>query len=157
MIRIALNREPVTVPLEGPFAGCTVTLRRLTSNEFAEAQDAAKAILADKSRLVELIEKHDLRPEGVRIRELLADLPFLLGVSEWLAAVECGVRAISAWSGFADEEGRPIEVPGRRADAEARQRWRTALESAFLAEPLMRQAMREIDRAAQLLVVEGNG
>ena len=145
MIRIALNREPVTVPLKGPFAGCSVTLRRLTSNVFAEAKDAAVALLRDKSRLVELLEQYDLRPEGRKIRDLTADPEFMAGIGEWLGAVECGVRAITGLDGFRDETGKPIQ-PSREA-----------LEVLFLNEPFLRQVLPQIDAAAQLLVLEGNG
>lgn len=145
MIRIALTREPVTVPLEGPFAGCSVTLRRLTANAFAEAKNAALALLKDKSRLVELLEQYDLRADGRKIRELTSDPEFMAGVGEWLGAVECGVRAITALTGFADEDGKPIEPT------------REAMEVLFLNEPFMRQVLPMIDKAAQLLAVEGNG
>lgn len=157
MIRISLNREPVEEPLRGAFAGCTVTLRRLTSNEFAEASTAAQAIVRDASRLVVLIEEHDLRPEGRKIKALLEDAQFMMGVGEWLGAVECGIRAISAWSGFVGDDGRPIPVPGPKASDEDKAHWRRVMEAAFLSRPFMDQVLPRIDAAAQLLAVEGKG
>lgn len=157
MIRISLNREPVTVPLTGAFTGCTVTLRRLTSNEFAEASAAARALLRDSSKLVELLEEYGLRREGQKLKAALADVDFMMGVGEWLGGVECGVRAISAWSGFCDDDGRPIPVPGVGASPEARAMWRRVLEAAFLSKPFLDQVVPRIDAAAQLLAVEGKG
>lgn len=157
MIRISLNREPVTVPLSGAFAGCTVTLRRLTSNEFAEAGNAAQAVLRDSSRLVELLEEYDLRRDGQKIKAALVDVEFMAGIGQWLAAVECGLRAISAWSGFADDDARPIPVPGARATEAEKAQWRRVLEAAFLSKPFMDQVLPRIDAAAQLLAVEGKG
>lgn len=144
---IALNREPITWPLRPPFAGCTVTLRRLTSNEFTEARNAATALLRDKAALFELLEHWDLRPAGRRIGDLVADVQFMAGIGEWLAAVECGVRAISAWSGFMDSQGpdaRPLPVT------------REVLQAAFLNDILLQQVMPLIDRAANLTASEGN-
>lgn len=145
MIRISLNREPVMVPLSGAFAGCTVTLRRLTSNEFAEATAAALATLRDTGKLVELLEHYDLRPPGRKIKALLDDAGFMMGIGQWLGAVECGVRAISGWTGFTDDTGAPIP-PSREA-----------LEAGFLSKPLMDQVLPRIDAAAQLLAIEGKG
>lgn len=145
MIRISLNREPVTVPLSGAFTGCTITLRRLTSNEFAEANAATQALLRDSSKLVELLEEYGLRPKGKKIKAVLADANFMAGIGSWIAAVECGQRAISAWTGFLDEAGAPIEPA------------RPVLEAAFLSQPLMDQVVHRIDAAAQLLAVEGKG
>lgn len=142
-VRIELDRTPVERALRGAFQGCTVTLRRLTSNEFAEAEAAAKAILQDRGKLYELLEEHDLRPPGKKIRTLGEDPMFLMGVGEWLAAVECGVRAITAWTGFLDADGGPLPVDRR------------ALEAAFLNEPFLKQVLPEIDRAAVLVAVEG--
>lgn len=155
MIRISLNREPVRTPLRGAFSGCTVTLRRLTSNEFAAAQAAAQALLRDSSQLVELLEEYDLRPEGQKIKASLADPQFMMGVGEWIAAVECGIRAISDWSGFYGDDRQPIAVPGPKASEAERKQWRRVLEAAFLSKPLMDQVLPAIDAAAQLLAVEG--
>lgn len=144
---IALNRDPVTFTLAAPFTGCTVTLRRLTSNEFAEARNAATALIRDKSALFALLEDWDLRPRGRKIADLVADLKFMAGIGEWLAAVECGVRAISAWTGFMDApgpEGQPLPVS------------RKALEGAFLNDILLQQIIPLIDRAANLTASEGN-
>ncbi len=143
MIRISLNREPVTVPLTGAFTGCTVTLRRLTSNEFAEANAAAQAILRDSSQLFELLEEHGLRPSGRKVKALLADVNFMMGIGIWLGAVECGVRAISDWTGFTDEGGAPIKPE------------RAVLQAAFMSKPFLDQVLPRIDAAAQLLAVEG--
>lgn len=145
VVRIATNREPVERALTGAYDGCGVTLRRLTANEFAEARNAATAIVRDSSQLVELLEKHELRPRGKKIRDLLRDAAFMMGVGQWLAAVECGVRAISAWRGFVGEDGVTPIAPDREA-----------LEVAFLAEPFLDQVLPMIDAAAQLLVIEGN-
>lgn len=144
-VRIALDRTPVEVALRGGFQGCTVTLRRLTSNEFAEAESAAKAVMQDKGRLVELLEEHDLRPPGRKIRALTEDPMFMVGVGEWLAAVECGVRAITAWTGILAADGTPLPVD------------RKALEAAFLNDAFLRQVLPEIDKAALLVVAEGKG
>lgn len=143
---IALNREPMTFDLEGPFKGCTITLRRLTSNEFAEARNAALALIADKGQLFTLLEQWDLRPKGRRMGDLIKDMRFMAGVGEWLGAVECGFKAISGWTGFMDGSGpdaKPLPVT------------REVLQAAFLNEVLMRQVMPLIDRAANLVVQEG--
>lgn len=145
---IALNREPMTFPLTGGFEGCTVTLRRLTSNEFAEARNAALALLADKGALFTLLEEMDLRPKGRRMGDLIKDAQFMAGVGEWLGAVECGVKAISAWTGFMDGTG---------PDAQPLPVTREVLQAAFLNEHLMRQVTPLIDRAANLVVQEGKG
>lgn len=140
------SREPVEWPLKPPFAGCTVTLRRLTSNEFAEARNAALVLLKDHAALFALLEEWDIRPAGRKIGDLVADPDFMAGVGEWLAAVECGVRAIGAWSGFMDGHGpeaQPVPVT------------RKALEGAMLNDILMRQIVPLIDRAANLAVSEG--
>lgn len=145
MIVIALNREPVVHALTGPFAGASVTLRRLTSNEYEQARAAALSVIRDRSQLVELLERHDLRPAGRKLAEILADVDFMMGVGEWIAAVECGVRAISAWDGFSDETGQAIGPT------------RAALEAAFLSQPFLDQVRPAMDAAAQLLVIEGKG
>lgn len=139
----ALNREPVTVPLRPPYAPAQVTLRRLTSNAFEEASAATQALLRDQGRVALLIEHHDLR-DGRKLKALLTDPDFVLGLSGWITAVECGVRAIIAWSGFCDAERRPLPVT------------REALEVLMLVEPLRDQLMREIQLAAQLVRFEGN-
>lgn len=145
MIVIALNREPVIHPLTGPFAGASVTLRRLTSNEYEEARAAALILLRDRSKLVELLERHDLRPKGRKLDAILSDVDFMMGVGEWIAAVECGVRAISDWSGFVDQDRQPL--PPTRA----------AMEAVFLSQPFLDQVRPAMDAAAQLLVIEGKG
>ena len=79
----------------------------------------------------------------------------MMGVGEWLAAVECGIRAISAWSGFCDQNGAPIPVPGPKASADEKAGWRAVLQQAFLSKPFLDQVLPRIDAAAQLLAVEG--
>lgn len=145
MYRIDLNRGvPVRRSLSGPLTGITVTLRRLRANEFAEAQSAALAILRDRSKLVELLEEYDLRPPRRKLKSLLEDAGFMMGIGQWLAAVECGERAISEWSGLIDENGQALPL-GRRS-----------LEAAFLSQAFLDQVLPLIDAAANLLVLEGN-
>lgn len=147
-VSIAVGREPVTEDLDGPFTGCTITLKRLTSNQFAEARSAAVALIQDRGKLFILMEEHGLRPEGRRLGDLVKDIQFMAGVGEWIAAVECGVRAIKSWTGFMDGQGE---------DAQPLPVTREVLEAAFLNEVFLRQVMPLIDRAANLIVSEGKG
>lgn len=151
MIRLSLDREPLEVSLTGPLEGGRLTLRRLASHELEAARAAALAVVRSPAQLIELLETHDLWPVDPatgrrrKSKEFLADPMFMTGIGEWLGAVECGVRAITAWSGFADDQGREIPVS------------RAALEVAFLDGAFLDQVQRAMSRSAQMLVVEGKG
>lgn len=145
LVCITLDREPRTYPLDAPFAGCSVTLKRLPSPVFAEAYAAAAAILKDQGRLAILLETWDLRPPGRPLRALFQDAGFMAGIGEWLGVVECACRAISDWSGFADDAGRPLPVT------------REALEALCLNQAFLDQVRARIDRAAVLVAAEGKG
>lgn len=150
MIRLSTNREPVTVPLRAPYADVTVTLRRLTSADYGEAQQAARAILRNDAELLPLLVKHDLLPKGgvkgwkaMKDSDPVAYAGFLSGIGIWVGAVECGVRGVSAWTGVVDDDRHPVPVS------------RDAIETLMLDEALCNDLMGELDRAARILAIEG--
>lgn len=149
MIRLSLNRAPLTEPLRGPFEGVTITLRRLPSPELQAARSAAMSLIRDSSKLVELIDHHDIWPRDAngrrrKVKDFTEDPLVMTGLGEWVAAVECGLRSIAAWTGMLDERGQPLPVS------------REALEVLFLSEPFLDQVMSLMDRSSQILVTEGN-
>lgn len=150
MIRISTDRAPVVEVLHGPFAGATVTLRRLPSPDLQAARAAAMALVRDHAALIRLIDRHDVWPRDRvtgrrrKVDDFTADALVMMGLGEWIAAVECGLRAIESWTGFAGADGAPLPVT------------REALEVLFLSEPFLDQVLPLMDRAAQILVIEGN-
>ena len=150
MIRIETNRDPVTVPLKPPYAGVTVTFKRLTTPDYGEARQAAHAILRDDAALINLLVKHDLLPEGgvkawkrMKDKDVLAYAAFISGIGVWLGAVECAVRGVLSWTGVVDKKRRPVPVD------------REALEVMMLDEALSSLLMSELDQAARILLIEG--
>ena len=150
MIRIGTRREPVTVPLRPPYGDVTVTLKRLTSADYGEAQQAARAILRNDSELLNLLAKHDLLPSGgikawkhMKDGDPIAYAGFVSGIGIWLGAVECGVRGITAWTGIVGDDKQPVPVS------------REALEVLMLDEALSTELMNELDKAARILLIEG--
>lgn len=150
MIRIATTREPVTVALTGPYAGVTLTLKRLTSADYGEAQQAAHAIVTNDALLLSLLVEHDLLPKGgvkgwkrLKTHDLMGYAAFLSGIGVWLSAVECGVRGIDGWTGIMGEGDAAASVS------------RETIEVLMLDEGFQRQAMAELDKAARILIVEG--
>lgn len=151
MILISTDRTPVVERLTGPFQGATITLRRLPSPELQAARAAALALVRDHAKLVALVDRHDVWPRDKvtgrrrKVDDFTKDPLVMMGLGEWIGAVECGLRSIEAWTGFADVAGAPAPVT------------REVLEVLFLSEPFMDQVLPLMDRAAQLLVIEGNG
>ncbi|ADL00700.1 hypothetical protein [Brevundimonas subvibrioides] len=150
MIRIGTNREPVTVTLRPPYGDVTVTLKRLTTSHYGEAQQAAQAILRNDAELLNLLVKHDLLPEGgvkawkrMKDKDVMAYAAFLSGIGVWLGAVECAVRGISEWTGILGEDGKPAAVE------------REIIETLMLDEALSHQITTQLDQAARILFVEG--
>lgn len=150
MVRVSTTRTPVSVPLKGRYGEVTVTLNRLTSPHFAEARQAAQALLADDAKLLVLLAEHELLPEGgVRAwKRMKEDDPiryaaFVSGVGIWLGAVECGLRGVMAWTGIVGEDEGPAPID------------RATLEVLMLDEDFRQQVMDELDAAAKILVVEG--
>lgn len=149
MIRVSLKTGPVTRQLNGAYAGASVTVRRLRSPEWSNARAAAQAILRDDSKLLPLLVEHDLLPEGgvrrwkrMRDDDPVAYAAYLVGISMWLAAVECALAGVVEWTGFATEEG-PAPIT------------REVLQALLLDEKLSDQLMAMLTEAAVLLVVEG--
>ncbi|MBJ7485963.1 hypothetical protein [Brevundimonas sp.] len=149
-IVVSLIREPVTVPLTGAYAGVTVTLRRLTTPDYAEAQQAAQAIIQDESKLLPLLIEHGLLPEGKlkawkRKKETdpISYARFLTGVAMWVGAVECGVKGIDSWTGILGEDRKPAPVH------------RDVIEVLMLDEHFSSQVTAELDKAARILAIEG--
>lgn len=143
---IVLSREtgPVTAALTGRYSGVTVTLARLTSPQYAEANQAAQALLRDTPKLLELLARHDLQPAGAEgVRKAVTDPAFMVGIGQWIAAIECACRSVTAWTGVVDEDREPVEPS------------RSAFEVLCLDDGFSRQLMAEIDKAARVLVVEG--
>ena len=62
MIRVSLDRTPLTEPLKGPYKSVTITLRRLSSPELQAARAAAMSLIRDSAKLVELVDHHDIWP-----------------------------------------------------------------------------------------------
>jgi hypothetical protein len=151
MIRVSTVREPVTVSLKPPFKGVEITLKRLTSADFAEARQAAEALVRDDARLMVLMAEHELLPDGnspkawkrMKDRDPMAYAATLTGISVWVAAVECGLRGITGWTGVLGDDGAPAPVN------------RPTLEVLMLDEAFSQQVMAELDQAARILVVEG--
>lgn len=150
MIRIGTSREPVTVELTGPYAGVSVTLKRLTSADYGEARQAAHAILRNDADLLNLLVKHDLLPTGgvkawkqMKDKDVLAYAAFISGVSIWLGAVECAMRGVQSWTGIVCDDGKPAPID------------RDTLETLMLDETLCSILMNELDKAARILLVEG--
>lgn len=151
MIRVSTNREPVTVSLRAPYNGVEITFRRLTSADFAEARQAADALIRDDSRLMVLMAEHELLPgrnspkawKRLKDQDPLRYAATLTGIGVWVAAVECGIRGIDAWTGILGDDGGPAPVS------------RAVLEVLMLDETFSQQVMAELDQAARILVVEG--
>lgn len=151
MIRVSTTREPVTVSLRAPYDGVEITLKRLTSADFAEARQAAQSLIQDDARLMVLMAEHDLLPgrnspkawKRLKDQDPVAYAATLTGIGVWVAAVECGLRGIEGWTGILGDDDRPAPVN------------RTVLEVLMLDEAFSQQVMAELDRAARILVVEG--
>lgn len=151
MIRVSTRREPVTVSLPAPYADVTVTLRRLTSADFAEARQAAQSLISDDARLMVLMAEHELLPnrnspkawKRLKDTDPLAYVATLSGIGVWVAAVECGIRGIDGWTGILTDDGKPAPVE------------RQILETLFLDEAFSSAVMNQLDQAARILVVEG--
>lgn len=164
MILIQLNREPVTIPLTGAYAGVTVTLRRLTSVHFAIARHAAQVILEDDGKLLILLSEYDLLPKGsvkewrrLRDKEPVEYAAFLTGIRMWLVAVECGLLGIESWSGIGGVTGgadAPTGAGGRDLTAPAAIS-REALQVLMQDEAYSQQIMDGLDSAARILRTEG--
>ena len=147
MITINNSREPVETNLAGGFATVGLTLRRMTSADFGEAQAATLALLADSARLDAMMTANDLMPDGgaAAWRALPTSDPevycaAMAGLGEWIAAVECATRAITAWRGLLTEQGLAVDLS------------REALESAMLNAEFATQVRTAIDEAAALIV-----
>lgn len=151
MIRVSTVREPVTVSLKAPFTGVEITLKRLTSADFAEARQAADALIRDDARLMVLMAEHELLPDRnspkawrrLKDKDPMRYAATLTGIGVWVAAVECGIRGIDSWTGITGDDGLPAPVS------------RAALEVLMLDEAFSQQVMAELDQAARILVIEG--
>lgn len=163
-IRIDLSRDPVEVPLVGPFAGVVLTVRRLTSPDYIRAQEAARAILRDKSALAQVLLRHKLVTSADDLARAQSDLTFQAGFGAWLATVECGLAGIVAWSGIELMDGSPaplprdltkvagIAEPVDPADLAARE----VMESLLLDQGFAGQVEAALNRSSRLLAIEGN-
>ena len=108
------------------------------------------SLIRDSAKLVELVDHHDIWPLDAatgrrrKVKDFTADPLVMTGLGEWVAAVECGLRAIASWTGVADPRGQPLPVS------------REVLEVLFLDEVFLDQVLPLMDRASQILVTEGN-
>lgn len=164
-IIVQLMREPVTVDLVGAYAGVGVTLRRLTTPQFQNCQNRALAILSDGAALTTVLVRHGLCETGADVKRALNDPAFAAGFGAWLGEVECGIEAISAWTGIKTETGEPAPLARDRskiagvvepvdpADLLARE----VIETMFLDQHFRSQVSRQIDMAARILAIEGKG
>lgn len=149
-VRVSLKMGAVTKALRAPYQSVTVTVRRLRSPEWDTARHAAHSIVRDDARLLELLVKHELLPEGgvrgwkrIKDNEPLAYAEYLIGISMWLAAVEAALIGIESWTGIEIEGGSPAPIN------------RDVLEALMLDEALSDQIMAVLTEAALLLVREG--
>ena len=151
MIRVSTNREPVTISLRAPYQGVEITLKRLTSADFAEARQAADALIRDDARLMVLMAEHELLParnspkawKRLKDQDPVRYAATLTGIGVWVAAIECGLRGIESWTGIIADDGKPAPVS------------RAVLEVLMLDEVFSQQVMAELDQAARILVLEG--
>ncbi|MBX9707052.1 MAG: hypothetical protein K2X61_03865 [Caulobacteraceae bacterium] len=151
MIRLSLNREPVTVRLRPPLADIELTLRRLTTVDFNEARQAARVLCNNSGKLQELMSEYQLLPgdnsltdwKRMRTQDPLAYSAHLLGVEIWVSSVECAVRGIVAWTGLVGDDGKPLPVS------------RPAIEALMLVNDVADQILSQLDQAAQLIILEG--
>lgn len=147
---VSLLKGPVTRPLPPPYAGVTVTLRRLRSPEWQSAYEAAMTTLRDDAALLNLLVEHDLLPDGSVKRwkrmkdfEPLEYAEFLAGVGQWLSAVECSLKGLVEWKGLSLLGGAPAPVT------------REVLEVLLLDDALRGAVMSVLTEAGRLLIVEG--
>lgn len=166
MIRIATLRGPVTEAMRAPFAGVSLTVRRLTTPDFVRCQAAAWSIIRDREALPIVLERHSLVRTAGDMKRAMSDVAFQGGIGAWLASVECGLAAISDWEGLVGDDGETkaplaaelvkvagVVQPVEAADLAAR----ITMETLMLDVAFERQARAMIDKAAVLLAVEGNG
>lgn len=165
MIRIALSREPVEVPLAGSYAGVVLTVRRLTSPDYVKAGEAAKAIIRDKVALAQILLRHDLAATAADLARAQADPAFQVGFAVWLGSVECALAGIKAWTGIVLEGGETaplaadlsmvagVAEPADPADLAAR----IAMETLMLDQAFCSQVEAALNQSSRLLAVEGNG
>lgn len=164
MIRLSILKGPVKVKLAGPFAGVTLTLRRLTTVEWSRARDRALGLVRDREAFAAILTRHELVATAHDLNRALSDLEFQTGFAMWLGSVEMGLAAITAWEGIEDEEGPAplardlskvagIALPADPHDLAAR----IAMETLMLDPGFERQVMAQIEAAARILAIEGNG
>ncbi len=169
MILVETTRGTVEVALSGGYAGAALTLRRLTTPQFRNCQSRAMALLADAEALTTVLVRHELIERAEDYKRALSDPSFAAGFGAWLGAVECGIEAITAWTGILvrDDAGAAIPAPLARnrsriagdvepqdpADLQAR----VVMETLFLDEHFQRQVSHHIDMAARILAIEGKG
>lgn len=149
-VRVSLKMDAVTRTLRSPYQSVTVTVRRLRSPEWDSARHAAHSILQDDARLLELLIKHELLPEGgvrgwkrIKDKDPVAYAEYLVGISMWLAAVEAALIGVESWTGISTEDGVLAPIS------------RDVMEALMLDEALSDQIMAVLTEAALLLVREG--
>lgn len=161
MIRVSLLTGPATEQLTGRFATVSLTVRRLTSAEYGEANHLAHTILRDDAQLVQLMAKHDCFPRGgvkswkrMKDKRPLDYFAFLSGLGIWIAAIECAVIGLDSWTGVCGTDKAPIQIE-RDSDGVLSQASRDAIEVLMRDEDFRSQTMGFLDRAARILQTEG--
>ncbi|MBX3480084.1 MAG: hypothetical protein KF842_06765 [Caulobacter sp.] len=164
MIRVSSLTDPVTVSLAAPYSGVTITLRRLSTVDFARCSARAADIVRDTAALSTVITRHNLAETAADLNRALNDLAFQAGFAAWLASVECALAAVISWTGIVGEAGEAAPLPARLshvagvvspadpADLAAR----ITMETLLLDQAFERQLTGHIDLAARILVCEGN-
>lgn len=165
MIRVALSREPVEVPLVGAFTGVVLTIRRLTAPDFSRAQGHVQSLLRDKGALATILLRNQLVETAADLERAQNDLAFQTGFAVWLSSVECALVGIKAWTGVTLDDGAPaplardlskvagIADPPDPADLAAR----LTLETLMLDQGFQAQVEAALNRSSRLLAIEGNG
>lgn len=147
MIRLSLLTAPVEVDLAAAgYPGVSLTLRRLTAPELAEARDATVSILREARKGLEALKPYGLDgadAAGQRLNP--ADPDQMIRAGTLVGGVEIAVRAIQAWTGITlDEAGTLAPIS------------RETLSILLQDDAIQRRIMKEVEAAARILVTEGN-
>ncbi|WP_309628409.1 hypothetical protein [Brevundimonas sp.] len=139
-VTLQLDREPVQFDLSGAVAGVSVSIRRLNPMALTAAQTAVQQTMSNSEELLIVLARNRLLPEGGETvwrslpeTDLEAYLEAMVGISNWLSAVELGVRALSDWAGFHDDQGKAHPMT------------RLVIEAAMLIPDFQEQVLARID------------
>lgn len=143
-------------------AGVGVTLRRLTATQVAEARDRALSALVRARQGLDALAAYGFDGEdtnGVRLN--VADFNQMTGVGAVIGAVELGMASVISWRGFTidqlGDDGQPVLDGAGRPVRIAAPIDRRALAVLMSDDAIQRRLLAEIEKAARILVAEGNG